>query len=153
MEERQNNIGFYTRAIHIQVERTMNAFLKERDLTKAQADVMHFVMRCHQKGYSVKQRDIEDFFHISNPTVSGILDRLEQKHLIVRVKSEEDRRVRFIELTEDGLGQMRDLSDTIARAEELMLTGISPRLYKEGMEFLRKVFDNLIKINGKEEDI
>ena len=47
----------------------------------------------------VIQKDIEEHFHISNPTVTGILNRLEQKGFIERKQSLKDKRVRTIVLT------------------------------------------------------
>ncbi|MDG6997415.1 MAG: MarR family transcriptional regulator [Nitrososphaerota archaeon] len=39
---------------------------------------------------------------VTPPNITGVLDRLESKHLVKRVASEEDRRTTMIELTPEG---------------------------------------------------
>ena len=54
----------------------MNEGLKKYDLTKSQRDVLGYLHFTDKD--PVIQKDIEEHFHISNPTVTGILNRLEQ---------------------------------------------------------------------------
>ena len=57
----------------------------------------------------IHQRQIENWFQLKNPTVTGLLNRLEEKGFIIRRTNPADRRYRVIELTEKGeqiLGQM-----------------------------------------------
>ncbi len=50
------------------------------------------------KGGKMKVSDISSEMSLANSTVSGILDRLEKLNIIKRVRSEEDKRVVYIEL-------------------------------------------------------
>lgn len=145
MSDKEPGISFYAKIIHYEIERQVNAFFKEQGLTKVQADVLHFLMREQEKGHQVKQKDIEEFFHISNPTVSGILDRLEMKDLMVRVKSDEDKRVRFTVPTQQGIETLESLKNTITQVEEDLVKDIDPALAEQGMLFLKKVMNNLIE--------
>ena len=75
----------------------MNEGLKKYDLTKTQRDILGYLHFTDKN--PVIQKDIEEHFHISNPTVTGILNRLEQKGFIERKQSLKDKRVRTIVLT------------------------------------------------------
>lgn len=92
-----DEIGFYICLIDKKIGKYMNEGLKKYDLTKSQQDVLGYLH--HTDKEIVIQKDIEEHFHISNPTVTGILNRLEQKGFIERKSSEKDKRVRAIVLT------------------------------------------------------
>ena len=84
----------------------MNEGLKKYDLTKTQRDILGYLHFTDKN--PVIQKDIEEHFHISNPTVTGILNRLEQKGFIERKQSLKDKRVRTIVLTKlDNRNQVK----------------------------------------------
>ena len=91
MNNRKYGYGFYFRCIQSQLEKAMNEQLKEFDLTKSQLDILRFLK--YVKKDHVNQKDIEEFFHISNPTVTGLLNRMEQKGYVVRIHSPDDKRI------------------------------------------------------------
>lgn len=99
-EGSEKTVNFYFRTINNLMRKSLNRQLKDLDLTKSQLDILSYL--AHQKE-PVIQRDIENFFHISNPTVTGLLNRLEQKGYIERKSCESDKRIRFIQLTEKEL--------------------------------------------------
>ncbi len=48
-----------------------------------------------------KVSDLSDMLSLSNSTVSGIIDRLEKSGQLTRIRSDEDRRVVMVDLTEN----------------------------------------------------
>ena len=83
------------RAIDLQSRR-----LHERyDLTGPQLATLREVHRRGEVTVSALARAI----HLGQPTVSGILTRLERRGLIARARSERDRRTVFIRTTEAGV--------------------------------------------------
>lgn len=54
----------------------------------------------HEKGMSVKE--LIEFLMLSRQNLTAVLDRLETKHWIERIKDPEDGRSRLIRLTEEG---------------------------------------------------
>lgn len=68
------------------------------DLTPAQLDVLMSVAQ--GGGEPVNQRDIEEQLRLSNPTVTGILKRLEKKGFVTRTVGKRDRRCKEVRLTE-----------------------------------------------------
>lgn len=149
MEELSNSLGFYIRVIVNELDRRINLVFRDWDLTKSQADIIRFLCSQKNRDQKVRQRDIEDFFHVSNPTVTGILNRLEAKDIIRRVPSETDRRIHFIEPTERASELQQEIYHGIQSVEAEMLEGIPPQLRDEGMEFLRMIVINVLG-KGKE---
>ena len=70
--------GHHLRILHWQFDQTVSGALAEMDLTAAQGQIMGFLS--HRKTPPCS-RDIEESFHLSHPTVSGLLSRLEKKLL------------------------------------------------------------------------
>lgn len=54
----------------------------------------------------VNMSEIAEYMNIPLNTVTGVVSRLEKKQLVLRERSEEDKRVVTISLTEDGKGFM-----------------------------------------------
>lgn len=85
-----------------------NNYLKKFGVTWAQAQILkflavHFDNSVNQdKTIEVFQKDIETYFNLSNPTVTGIVKRLEEKNLIQREAHAKDRRWRKLQITEAG---------------------------------------------------
>ena len=97
-----NEIGFYFSLIKKKMDKHMNEGLKKYDLTKSQQDVLGYLHFTDKD--PVIQRDIEEHFHISNPTVTGILNRLEQKGFIERKLTQKEQ-----DLHEDIVKQIRTM--------------------------------------------
>ena len=72
----KRRIGPMIKRIHWGLDKKFNDYLKEYDLTFAQANILRFVKSNNLNGKIVTQRDIEKYLNASNPTVSGLLDRL-----------------------------------------------------------------------------
>ena len=69
-------------------QQRLNKIFCEFDLTATQTFTLIYLFQSREAGRSVKQKDIEHKMEISNPTVTGILNRLEHKGLIQRVADE-----------------------------------------------------------------
>ena len=57
----------------------------------------------HHQDQDIFQKDIEKELDLSNPTVTGIVKRLEEKEMITRVPSSQDARYKCLTLTDKGL--------------------------------------------------
>lgn len=88
------------RMIHNRFRELRDRNLQTYHLTAAQMDVLIY-LKCSE-GKEIHQREIENWFHLKNPTVTGLLNRLEEKGFLTRRKHSSDRRYRVIELTDKG---------------------------------------------------
>lgn len=77
-----------------------NRYMEEIELTDSQSKVIAYLI--HNEDREVNQKDIELGLKLMNPTVTGILNRLEKKGFVARTKSKIDGRYKKVELTEKG---------------------------------------------------
>ena len=107
------NFSIAIRLLNIQNDKIANAMLAPCGLSHAQFKVLNLLFA--RPAFSLRQVDIEDFFQISNPTVTGILRSLEKKGLIERKTNPDDSRSKLIGAT-DKAEAMREDMQSIERA-------------------------------------
>lgn len=95
----QSHYGHLIRILHWCTDQSMTAALEEMDLTAAQGHIMGYLSHQDQPPCP---RDVEEAFHLSHPTVSGILSRLEQKGFITLQTDPNDRRCKRIYIQPKG---------------------------------------------------
>ena len=91
----------------------------------------------------VIQKDIEEHFHISNPTVTGILNRLEQKGFIERKSNEKDKRVRTIVLTPKERSHYADVQEQIGILESKFDDILGEEKKEQLLSILKEISDNI----------
>ena len=85
------------------------------------------------------QKDIEHKMEISNPTVTGILNRLEHKGLIQRVADEKDARVKHIVVTEKALELDCLLRQKFNEADKEMVASLNEEEEKQLQDMLMRM--------------
>jgi DNA-binding MarR family transcriptional regulator len=138
----------------VKVFRLNNALVKQKNrhmsafnLTSIQGDVLMYILNCY-KTREINQLDIQSVFKLTNPTVSGIIDRLEEKEFIKRVRSEKDARYRRLVPLPKGEALAEDLWRSAREAEEHFVKNMTPQ---EAAEFQRLLMIAL-KTAEEEED-
>lgn len=130
-------IGKLGNAINTQVNREVGQY----NLTSSQVDVLNYLI--HRQGQETNQRDLERQLGISNPTVTGIVQRLEAKGLIRREQSETTRSAKRLILTERAL----ELSDIMIRGtdnlERELVKGVSDEELETFTDVLHRMLKNL----------
>jgi DNA-binding MarR family transcriptional regulator len=71
-------------------------------------------------------------------TITGVVDRLVQKGLLVRNPSSRDRRARELQITEAGKRTLRAITPAVEAAQRTMLRGLTEKEGAELMRLLRK---------------
>lgn len=117
--------------------------LKEIGLTDSQANLILFL--AHRADQKIRQRDIEVALNLTNPTVSGLIKRLEQKQFVVRSADPEDSRARFILLTEKAELLVDQIFEHIYQTETKLLEGFSEEELELVSSLLRRIADNAIR--------
>ncbi len=86
-----------------------------RGLTITQLRALHYLNA--SGGTNVRQ--LAETLHVSSPTVTGIIERLEQQGLVARAMSSTDRRVVDVALTDEGIdvvGHLGELKQPLVAA-------------------------------------
>ena len=129
--------------------RLNNALIKQKNrrmaeygLTSIQADVLVFVLMNYQKR-EVNQLDVQAVFKLTNPTVSGIVDRLEEKGFIKRVRSEKDARFRSLVALPKGIALEDTLRNSAAEAENYLVQNMSEAEQAEFERLLKVALDTV----------
>jgi len=71
-------------------------------------------------------------------TITGVVDRLVQKGLLVRNASTKDRRARELQITDEGRKTLDGIAPAVEAAQELMLRGLTAEEADELLRLLRK---------------
>lgn len=94
------------------------------------------------KDSKMKISELSSYMGLSNSTVSGIVDRLEQQGVIVRERSKKDRRVVYVSLSPNSKEMFKGFHETIhINIEKFMNKATSEELDKidEGLNILKKL--------------
>lgn len=82
-------------------------------------------------------------FHFDKPTTTGIVDRLEDKGLVRRVRDLEDRRITRVHLTKAGAQLRRKLPALAADVNAVAVRGLSAAEQKALKRCLQTIWSNL----------
>lgn len=123
--------------------RWANQSLEKDDLTISQAEMLFFITQQEEQGNAVIQRNIEDALKLSNPTVSGTLDRLGRKGLIERVPDPANRRVNIVRRTDKAKRNRERMIAHMAKLEQKALQGFTEDEIRQLDALLSKVLKNI----------
>ena len=150
----QPHYGHYIRVLHCATGQAMTNALAAMELTGAQGHIMGFITHREQPPCA---RDIEEAFHLSHPTVSGLLARLEKKGFIEFRPDEEDRRCKRIYVLPKGLELDETMHKTIHDTEEQLVRDFSEEEKAQFAHLLDRAIHNMgvspCKRKHKEESI
>ena len=132
--------GHLARVLHACTDQTMTAALAQMELTAAQSHVLGYIIH---RGDPPCARDIEEEFHLSHPTVSGLLARLEKKGFIEFFSDEADRRCKRIRLLPKGSECIKTMHHTIDAAEAQMVQNFSAQEQELFRQFLERAIANM----------
>ncbi|WP_250813828.1 MarR family winged helix-turn-helix transcriptional regulator [Clostridium swellfunianum] len=122
------------------IKQRMGNHFKEMNLTGPQGMLMGTLAHNGE----MKVSELSDKLGLSNSTVSGILDRLENQGLVERVRSKEDRRVVYVKVTDEFIKHSQKHFDEINNIIEQMMNKATPEeldIIFKGMDTLQKVMD------------
>ena len=71
-------------------------------------------------------------------TITGVVDRLVQKGLLLRRASSRDRRARELQVTEEGRRTLRGITPAVEAAQRSLVRGLTDKEAAELMRLLRK---------------
>lgn len=137
----EREIGFYLKKIFQMMEKNLNKDLEDIDLTGMQAHVLIYLYKNRKN--IINQRDIEREFELTNPTVNGILNRLENKRFIKRVVSLNDARNKEIMITDKSISLIAEMKKKAKNMENKMTSGITKEELDTFYQVIKKMFNNV----------
>jgi DNA-binding MarR family transcriptional regulator len=109
-------------------------------LTETQSDVLRTLL-VHGE---MSSADLSRNLYMTPANITGVIDRLEKKGLVERIRQQLDRRVALISLTESGKGLSQQLPDPI---ENKLISGLE-NLASEQVQALGEAMKKIIDLIG-----
>ncbi len=134
-------LGALFKFIHLGAENYFNQSLQELNLTASQMHILIYLDRCEAEGKKVNQRDIEQHLRLSNPTITGLLQRLEAKGFVSRTVSETDGRNKEITQTDASRSIHTEMHRRLDIQNQKMVQGMT----KEEIVELRRLLNIVLK--------
>jgi DNA-binding MarR family transcriptional regulator len=117
----EESVGFLMKRIMLSVVQQVDKRLGEHGLTSAQWGPL---LRLHNNGASTVA-ELARWLNVDAGAMTRLLDRLEKKGLLKRIRSTEDRRVVQVELTAAGAAAITEVPAVLADVMNAHLAGFS----------------------------
>ena len=116
-------LAFQIKMLDEKMTSIWNAELSAYGLTFSQFPVLIYLVK--NQDHKVTQKELCEAVHVKHPTMIGLLDRLEEKDLVVRRRDEENHRFNRIALSERGLEMMQSFRLDRIRSDQQTVEGLS----------------------------
>lgn len=137
----QMPIGFLFKQINNVYEKEFNQRLRTLGITASQCAVLDYLFVSSKE--EVTQRDIERALSLKNPTVTGLLKRLDEKGFILVVPSNKDRRCKNIFLTEKAYDIRRRMDADRKKLDKMLTLGMNRKEVQALEKMLGRVLYNI----------
>ena len=118
-------------------DKYVNQLLAQYHLSSSQFRILMILYK--SPDCSVRQTDIEAAFSMTNPTVTGLVHSLEKNGLVKKIPNPEDKRSRFLVLTEYAESRRNEFLSLADSIEKEMTDGLSETEAAVLSELLLKV--------------
>ena len=112
-------------------------FFKQFQLTATQYNILRILRGAGKDGISCSQA--AERMVTADPDITRLLDRLESRHLIVRERSRDDRRVVISRISEEGLGLLKAIDKPLAQ----FIKRTIGHLGRQGLEQLIETLESI----------
>ncbi len=115
-------IGFITNTTMKFVSEDFNRRLEAKGSTRIQWIALYFL---NEENKFISQKELASLMNIKDSSVARLVDRMERDGLIKRVENPKDKRVKFLELTNNGRNKIEALLPEGKYFSDLLLEGIT----------------------------
>lgn len=134
-------LGYKFKRIHEMFRARMNVDMKESDLTFSQMEILFYLEK--HADHDINQQELCDAVQVSHPTMIGLINRMEEKDLVVRRTDPLNRRSRYIEMTQKSQEILRQTRERRHRNDRMLVKGFTDEETKELNRLLGMVYRNM----------
>lgn len=134
-------LGYKFKRIHEMFRARMNVDMKESDLTFSQMEILFYLKK--HADHAINQQELCDAVQVSHPTMIGLINRMEEKDLVVRRTDPLNRRSRYIEMTQKSQEILRQTRERRHRNDRMLVKGFTDEETKELNRLLGMVYRNM----------
>lgn len=132
------SVGYLVRVLHQSLQRHIDVCMQPQDLTAMQWGPLFLMAQGKGDTAALLAREAGT----DAGAMTRMLDRLEAKGLVRRIRSEQDRRVVHLALTADGQRAAQQIPQGLCSVLNHHLQGISPRELDQLKDLLRRMIRN-----------
>lgn len=140
----EESVGYLMRRVTMSIAHGVDQRLESVGLTNAQWVPL---LKLHL-GRAVTVAELARECEVDAGAMTRMLDRLEAKQLIRRVRSTDDRRVVNLELTEEGVKAARQIPGVLCEVQNAHLAGFAPAEWEALKSSLRRMLANGEALNN-----
>lgn len=137
----QNSCGALIKQIHDELEKNANNAMRVHDITMAQCSALLILNGAPEKQMALKE--LERRLRVAQSTAAGIVTRLEQKGLVEGFGSPDDKRIKMVRITQQGIECCQRARQNMEQAETMLLSGLTITEQDIFLSLLKKVRDTL----------
>lgn len=141
----RNKVSVLIKKSSLIFDKYVNQLLAPYQLSSSQFRILMILYK--SPACSVRQTDIEAAFSMTNPTVTGLVRNLEKKGLVEKIDNPEDKRSRFLVLTEYAESRRNEFLSLADGIEKEMTDGLSETEITVLSELLLKVIKSTKNTN------
>lgn len=141
MRAKVQPLGFTVKQINNVFEKDLNEQLKTLGITSSQCAVLDYLF--HSNKEEINQRDVERHLSLKNPTVTGLLKRLDEKGFILCVPNATDKRKKNIYLTEKAYDIQRRMEADRKKVDRRLTMGMTKKEIQMAHKLLEKMLYNV----------
>lgn len=135
------SLGFLMGAASRWSKRLFDQTLKEYDITAVQWAILKHLEECGK----CSQNQIAESLYMDKASVGTIIEKLIKKEMVIREKSEDDRRAYHVFLTKKAKQVVQDLTSIAEETNEKSFGNMSQEERTALKALLQKVIENLDK--------
>lgn len=135
-------IGKQIQMLSRKIKRKMDETFLNYGITGGQAFILKFIYDKSKKD-KIYARDIENEFDMRRPTVTGILQLMEQNKLIQRKAEGKDARLKEIVITKRGLDIVNNVDLNVEQVEKELVNGITKEEIQTFLVIIGKLSKNI----------
>lgn len=139
--EYKKSIGLMVKGINNVYEKDFNNKLKTIGITASQSAVLNYLLQTNKE--FVNQIDIERHLNLRNPTVTGLLKRLDENGFVLCVPNTTDKRRKNVHLTEKAYDVQKRMEADRKQMDKVLLRGMTKKEIDAFRKYLLKVLDNV----------
>ena len=121
----------------------LNTELEKYDLTLSQLRILNMILVAYGNNQSIVQRDIESQMKLSNPTVTGLIKRLELKDYVIKKSCSNDKRAKYLLPTAKAIEIDKVVPQIFDNSTDELLSCLSDDEQKNLHDYLNRILKHL----------
>ena len=143
------HLGHRMRVLSQALCQNMDRTLTTLDLTAIQSLILRYLETSEPT--VIYPKDIEKRFSLTHPTVSGILQRMEDKGFLQLQTDPDDHRCKRVVRTEKAVRCQQAICQHISESERIMTAGMTDEEISLFLRLMDRAIDNMKKLDNKED--